>query len=318
MSVVNLSFPEPPDFAYDSQRPTFYSEYYAYCLHKHQAALSAAGASVHIENASHADQISAMSSFANNLQAWSEGSVNALVQYLTGGDDAVEPVFPDFPIVPELLESAVSLLPGGKLALIVKGAVPFIKGFLMLKEKLRPTDPVRILDKALLKSSWFVPGVRKSWLEEISEKLPDVVDGAIPVSTDFSSLVDVFSAQDCNNTQTSIAQILFRALGECREVGEEEFAYYGLFDALQGILSALSVSGCNDKQASIAQILFRALGECRDVDGGDSAYYGIYELLQQLIGVLSAMSVEVETEKAARVRLSGIDAAAEIPFPSNL
>lgn len=266
MSVVNLSFPEPPDFAYDSQRPTFYSEYYAYCLHKHQAALSAAGASVHVENASHADQVAAVSTFANNLQAWSDGSVNALVQYLTGGEDAVEPVFPDFPVVPELLESAVSLLPGGKLALLIKGAVPFIKGFLMLREKLRPTDPVRILDKALLKDTWWLPGIRKSWLQEISEKLE-----SLAVNVDLSPIVDALSTQDCNNTQVTMAEILKRALGECRDVG-----------------------------------------------GGYSAYYGVYDLLQQLIGVLSAMSIEVETEKAARVRLSGVDAASEIPFPNNL
>lgn len=266
MSTITFDFPDAGEFVYDSQRPTYYSERYAWALHKHQAALAAAGASVHIETASHADQITAVSTFANNLQAWSDGCVNALVQYLTGGDDAVEPVLPDFPVVPELLESAVSLLPGGKLALLIKGAVPFIKGFLLLKEKLRPTDPVRILDKALLKDSWWLPGLRKSWLQEISEKLE-----SLAVNVDLSPIVDALSTQDCNNTQVTMAEILKRALGECRDIG-----------------------------------------------GGYSAYYGVYELLQQLIGVLSAMSIEVETEKAARVRLSGVDAASEIPFPSNL
>lgn len=292
MSIVSLSFPEPPEFAYDSQRPTFYSEYYAYCLHKHQAALSAAGASVHIENASHADQVAAVSTFANNLQAWSDGSVNSLVQYLTGGDDAVEPVLPDFPVVPELLESAVSLLPGGKLALLIKGAVPFIKGFLMLKEKLRPTDPVRILDKALLKESWWLPGYRKSWLEVISEKIDEK-----ELSVDLSPIVEKLS---------------------CTVEIEGSQVSFSVAEILQNLLQAFSTVDCNGDKIFLADVLRLALTRCVPAGGDAFDMSTILDSFDGLAGVLSAMSIEVETEKAARVRLSGVDAASEIPFPNNL
>ena len=126
---------------------------------------------------------------------------------MTGKDDAVSPVFPDFPALPAVLESAVALLPGGKIGLLIKGVLPFVRGFLELREKLRPTDPVRILDKALLKDTWWLPGVRKSWLQEISEKLDTISSKSITI--DLQPLIDVLSAQDCNNTQVSIAQVLF-------------------------------------------------------------------------------------------------------------
>ena len=208
MVNVPLQIAPPPDFVYDAERPTYYNELYAWALHKHQAALSAAGTSVDIENVSHADKVAAIAAYSTSLASWSESAVNALSSFLVGGADAPAPQIPDLPVLPEILENAVALLPGGKIGLFLKSALPFVKGFLALKEKLRPTDPVRLLDKALLKDSWFLPGYRKSWLEEISEKLDAISSKA---AIDIQPLIDVLSAQDCNNTQVSIAQVLFRA-----------------------------------------------------------------------------------------------------------
>ena len=269
MVNVPLQIAPPPDFVYDAERPTYYNELYAWALHKHQAALSAAGASVDVENVSHSEKAAAIASYSSSLSAWSETVVNQLSSFLTGSSDAPAPEIPDLPILPEILENAVALLPGGKLGLFLKSALPILKGFLSFKEKMRPTDPVRLLDKALLKDSWFLPGYRKSWLSEISEKLDTISSKSITI--DLQPLIDVLSAQDCNNTQVSIAQVLFRALGECREIGE-----------------------------------------------GYSAYYGIFDALEQIANILSCMSIEIETEKAARVKMSGVECQETIPFPSNL
>lgn len=134
MNEISLDFPDAGEFSYDSQRPTYYSERYAWALHKHQAALSAAGAKISVETASHADQIAAISSFSTALQTWSQGTADSLSSFLTGDENAPLPVLPEFPLLPELLEGAVSLIPGGKLALMVKGALPFVTGFLKLKK----------------------------------------------------------------------------------------------------------------------------------------------------------------------------------------
>lgn len=269
MAQVPLSMASPGVFAYDPLRPTYYTEFFSWALHDYQSRLSAAGASQDVDTVSHADKVAALAAFSSSLETWSGSAVSALTDFLTGADDAASPVIPDFPALPEVLENAVSLLPGGKIGLVVKALVPVVKGWFSLHEKLRPKDPVRLLDKALLKDSWFLPGYRKSWLEEISEKLNTI--GSRSITIDLQPLVDVLSAQDCNNTQVSIAQVLFRALGECREIG-----------------------------------------------GGYSAYYGIFEALEQIANALSCMSIEVETEKAARVKMSGIECQETIPYPSNL
>ena len=206
MVNVPLRISPPPDFVYDPERPTYYNELYAWALHKHQAALSSAGASVDVENVSHADKAAAIASYSASLSAWSETAFNQLSSFLAGGENAPLPAIPDLPLLPAILENAVALLPGGKIGLFFKAALPFVKGFFALKEKLRPTDPVRLLDKALLKDSWFLPGYRKSWLQEISEKLDTISSRSITI--DLQPLIDVLSAQDCNNTQVSIAQVL--------------------------------------------------------------------------------------------------------------
>ena len=98
MVNVPLQFAPPPEFVYDPERPTYYNELYAWALHKHQAALAAAGASVDVENVSHAEKAAAIASYSASLSAWSETAVNQLSSFLAGGEDAALPAIPDLPL----------------------------------------------------------------------------------------------------------------------------------------------------------------------------------------------------------------------------
>ena len=60
------SFPSAPySFVYDASKPTYYSEYYAWCLHKHQAALAAAGASTEIDETDSIQNVANISAYAD-------------------------------------------------------------------------------------------------------------------------------------------------------------------------------------------------------------------------------------------------------------
>ena len=173
-TAVSLSdtFFAPGEFIYDPDKPTFYTEYYAYCLHCHQAALAAAGAVAHVETSTPEQQAIAVSELASNLSDWLSSALDVYSAFQSGTSTS-PPVLPDIPALPQILQSLALLLPGGKIALALKIALPFISKFLEMKEKTRETDPARVLAKALLKSNWwdFTNLTQKSWLEEINNNI---------------------------------------------------------------------------------------------------------------------------------------------------
>lgn len=294
---VNLSFPCPPDFVYDPDKPTYYTELYSWACHKHQAALSAAGASVHVETATPESQLASITAYGDMLAEWSSSAVGALSAYLTGQDDAPSPAIPDLPVFPDLLSSAASLLPGGKLALVFKMAVPFVRGFLELREKMRPTDPVRLLDKALLKDTWWLPGVRSSYLGLINDKLQVIADklGA-------SSELDL---DKYFKTSKAIESLNI-------PVGAS------VADLLVILLRLLSTIDCSGDIAGLTDVLFRSLSECVPAGGDAFDLSTIKHSVDTLSHVLGMMSIEIETEKAAKVTVAGVECQETVPFPNNI
>lgn len=266
MNDVNFSFPDPGQFAYDPERPTFYTERLSWALHVHHYNLSQAGAKISVETATHEEQVTALAAYGSSVESWSASAISALTDFLTGAEDATSPTFQSFPPLPALIEGAVSLIPGGKIGLLVKGLMPFVRGWFVLQEKLRPTDPVRILDMALLKSSWFLPGLRSSWLEEISDKLDAIASKESGINFDsllpyleaevvagsgekkklgeiLLKLVESLTTQDCSANPLSIADLLSMALGACVPSGVEGVSVYrGVFDALEDLRVALASS----------------------------------------------------------------------------
>lgn len=294
---VNLSFPVPPDFVYDKDKPTYYTELYSWACHKHQAALSAAGASVHVETATPEAQLSSVAAYGELLSGWSSSVVGVLSDYLTGEDDAPLPAIPDLPALPELLLSAASLLPGGRLALLFKTAVPLIKGFLELREKLRPTDPVRLLDKALLKNSWWLPGARSSYLGLINDKLQVIAD-----KLGESSDIDLDKYFKTSRSLESLGI----------PVG------VSVADLLVTLLRLLSTVDCGGDIAGLTDVLFRSLSECVPAGGDAFDLSTIKQSVDTLSHVLGVMSIEIETEKAAKVTLAGVECQETVPYPNNI
>ena len=210
MSRVLLSFPDVGEFAYDPLRPTYYTEYLSWATHKHQAALSAAGAAVDVETRTPLEQAADIAAFSTSLSTFIDSAVSGLSSWLNGTPEMEKPALPALPEIPAGLENAIALLPGGKIGLILKSAVALLSGWSKWQDSCRERDPVRLLDKAFFDNGWFSTMVaRQSYFDKIAEKLDTISTNGF--SVDWQPLVDVLSAQDCNNTQTSIAQILFRA-----------------------------------------------------------------------------------------------------------
>jgi len=295
MARISVEFPDPGSFAYDPLRPTYYTEFLSWATHKHQAALSVAGAAVDIETSTRESQASAVAAYGTSVDAWASSTVSALSAFLTGAADAQSPTFQEFPLLPDLISGAISLLPGGQIGLFMRSLIPFIKGYFVLREKLRPTDPVRILDMALLKSSWFLPGLRSSWLEDISDKLSAISEKEI----DFSPLLPYL--------ETSFEVV--PGAGKVK-----------LSDVLYGVVSSLTTQDCSSNPLSIADLLSMVLGACvpSGVEGVQ-VYRGLFDALEDLRSAISSISLDVETEKAVKVSLGSlITESGSVPYPSNM
>lgn len=288
MIDVNFDFPSPGSFVYDKDRPTYYTEFLSWALHQHQHALSQAGAKNHVETVSVSEQFSGAVQAGASLASWLDSSVDLVSGWLNSADGSPPPGdLPALPDLPDVLAQLAVLLPGGKLALASKLALPVIKAVFKFREFQRPRDLVRLLDKALLRESFFL-GIRRSWLEVISDKMPSEYP-------DWSALLKARLVIDGVEKNFTIAEILGH------------------------ILKAFVTQDCEGVPIGLADFFRRALAYCVPVADGNSDFITLQDTLQSLVDTLSACSVEVETEKAARVRLSGVDTSqGSVPFPNNL
>ena len=259
-TAVSLSgaFPSPGEFVYNPDKPTFYTEYYAYCLHSHQAALAAAGAVAHVETSTPEQQAIAVTELTSNLSVWLSTALDVYAAFQSG-ESTVPPVLPDVPALPEMLQSLALLLPGGKIALALKIALPFVSKFLEMKEKTRETDPSRVLAKALIKSNWwdFTNLTQKGWLEEINNNilklqeslsgndekgvavvlrqalLRDGDDGAVLNLIDL--LEAIFVGEDCTGNKLAFIDAVKIALMRCKDDGT--------FETVQDSIDSIIVTG---------------------------------------------------------------------------
>lgn len=288
MIDVNFDFPSPGAFVYDKSRPTYYTEFLSWSLHQHQYALSQAGAKNHVETVPVHEQMVAVLQAGASLASWLDSSIDLVSAWLNSADGSPPPGdLPAFPDLPEVLTQLAVLLPGGKLALAAKLAIPAVKAVFKFRELQRPRDLVRLLDKALLRDSFFL-GIRKSWLEVIAEKMPSEYP-------DWSALLKARLVIDGVGREFTIAEIL------------------------GSLLKAFVTQDCEGVSVGLTDFLRRVLAYCVPVADGNADFITLQDTLQSLVDALSACSVEVETEKAARVRLSGVDTSqGSVPFPSNL
>lgn len=275
------AFPAPGEFIYDPDRPTYYTEYYAYCLHSHQAALAAAGAVAHIETATPEQQAIAVSELTTNISGWLSSVLDAYAAYQSG-TSAAPPALPDAPALPEMIQSLALLLPGGKIALALKVALPFISKFLEMKEKIRETDPARVLAKALLKSNWWDPTnlTQKSWLEEINDNILNLQDAL------------------AGNDEKGVATVLRQALLRESDDGD---SYTNVLDSLRQFFVT---EDCTGNEMTLSQVVKIALMRCKDDDG---TFETLQDSVDSLRDALSTISIFIETEKATRIRMGCIE-----------
>jgi len=244
MSTVSLEFPSPGVFAYDPLRPTYYTEYFSWAMHKHQAALAAAGASVHVENKTPAEQAAAVAQYATGLSTFIDSAVSNISGYLNGDYEAEKPALPALPEIPADLSSIIAFLPGGKIGLALKVGVSLLSGWAKWQDSMRERDPVRLMDKAFFDNGWFGTMVgRQSYLDKIAENIAD--SGApvdlSPVVAAIEALTASLVTQDCAANALSIADLFSKAFGSCVPSGLEGVSVYrGLFDALEDLRSVIS------------------------------------------------------------------------------
>ena len=161
-----------------------------------------------------------------------------------------------------------------------------LRGVLQVRNSLRETDPVRILAKALIKENWWdITGLaKKSWFEEINENLLKTHDLLK------NNLEGKFTISE---TQEDIQMTFIRGI-------------FLLWRSLQTF-------DCNSDAMSLAQVLRVALTRCVAAGGDAFNIETLQDSLDTLQDAISGIQVELETEKAARIRIgSGIEAA-EIP-----
>lgn len=208
---VNLSdyFFDVGGFAYDEDRPTFYTEMLSCRLLGFLAGLGSAGAKVSIESSTITEQQGAAESFISDFGSWLSEVSDAVTAYLLA-DEGSRPVLllPAAPALPALIGGAVVLYKGILIKMGVDTAASVIRTISQIQADRRATQMPRMLDKALFDSSYW--GLSKE------PKLDRLIQSLDSLNASFNHYDDVEGLE-------SLTQVLSRIGSEIVRDSEGNF-----------------------------------------------------------------------------------------------
>lgn len=171
-------------FNYDIDQPTLQTEKLSYHLQKILQGLYVTQAKLYVETMTPEEQTSAADSYFAEFKTWLEDSEAAVSEWLTQEEESrALPVLAAVPAFPASIGSAAVVLTGGlamKLGTDIFSSV--VRVIQQATANRRQAELVRVLDKALLRGSWFSLQ-KQSNLDEIEDLMRSIIEAISRIST---------------------------------------------------------------------------------------------------------------------------------------
>lgn len=193
-------------FAYQSDKPTYYTEALSfYCLQLLEN-LSSSGAAIHVENSTPSEQGSAAVNWLASFKTWLSDCEESISAWLLESEESrVLPVLGTAPAWPVIIgEGAVVLYKG----VIIKAAIDGFGALVRVSQQAvanrRQNELVRLLDRAFLRGSWFSP-VKESRIDDLRVCLATLNDS-------IGNLTNRFTLEDKAGSYQGFAQAVYDIL----------------------------------------------------------------------------------------------------------
>lgn len=170
VSVAFSSVPDPGAFSYDSDNPTYYTEWLSHSIHALLYNLGGAGGKMFLEGTDPDVQASDSGTFSAALVTWAVNNIDTISSYLNDDGSGSPPAIPDPPSLPATIGGAVKVFAGGKLKILLEVLPTVLECYGKWESARKERALERMLDSALNRSSYFGL-VKSAYLEEISDAL---------------------------------------------------------------------------------------------------------------------------------------------------